>query len=322
MPLPADAHLPDETGRIVTDPERFCTGHALAAGEPLAGWGAHQARNILIRWPKGRWEHSLRIAAGMPDELIAAINAAVEARWRINLIDRKSDQNTCVLLYPQALQFTVEPSDLPALIRAIIDEGDLTSFASQPTTRKTILVCTHGKHDACCAKWGFAAYKAIAEKAADHEGVFDVWEATHLGGCRFAGGALVLPAGRKYGRLVPADAMPLLQAEAQNLPYLPAFRGSSMREAPAQVAEIAALKHLPPGTLCHHVVEIAGSSPERTYRVETSQGNLLVRCDPGEISSYGACSDLKAKKPLKPKTIWTGHVLSIVPISKTESTSI
>ncbi|MEO0917745.1 MAG: hypothetical protein AAFY31_12310, partial [Pseudomonadota bacterium] len=126
MPLSPNAHLPDANGRIEADPARFCTGHALAAGERLTGWGAHQARNILIRWPKGRWEHSLRIAAGMPDDLVAAINAAVEAGWRVNLIDRKSDSQTCILLYPQALRFDLAPADMPDLIQAITKDADLT----------------------------------------------------------------------------------------------------------------------------------------------------------------------------------------------------
>ncbi|MDX8354782.1 sucrase ferredoxin [Cognatiyoonia sp. IB215182] len=308
MPLPPDAHLPDDTGRIIADPARFCTGHTLAAGEPLAGTGAHQAHNILIQWPKGRWEHSLRIAAQMPDDLVAAIDAAVEAGWRVNLIDRKPDPGGCIIVFPQAFRCDLPLQDYPALIQAIAKGQDLSSFAPSPVKPSSIFVCTHGKHDACCAKWGFAAYKALCVAAPAHGDHFDIWEITHLGGCRHAGGALVLPAGRKYGRLVPADAAPLLAAEVRDLPYLPAFRGTNHLLAPAQVAEIIALSQLPSWTRCTAVDEHT-SSADRIFTVHTSAGKLLVRCWEEKVQSYGACADLTAQKPIPSRSIWRGTLI-------------
>jgi hypothetical protein len=58
------------------------------------------------------------------------------------------------------------------------------------------LVCTHGRHDACCALRGRPLAQALHHARPDR-----VWETTHLGGDRFAANLLVLPTGELYGRV-------------------------------------------------------------------------------------------------------------------------
>jgi hypothetical protein len=62
------------------------------------------------------------------------------------------------------------------------------------------LVCTHGRHDPCCGQRGRPLVASLAARRPDR-----VWQASHLGGCRFAPTVLVLPYGVMYGR-VPASA--------------------------------------------------------------------------------------------------------------------
>ena len=57
-------------------------------------------------------------------------------------------------------------------------------------------VCTHGRHDTCCAERGRPVAAALA---AAHPEL--TWEVSHIGGDRFAANALVLPHGLYYGRL-------------------------------------------------------------------------------------------------------------------------
>jgi len=290
---------------------RFCSEHSLAVGEPLAGWGAHAARNVLIRWPKGRWRHSLRLAGGMDPALEAAIERVVAAGWRVNLIDRKGDEDSeaRVFVFPQAVALDVPPDDLPGFLDALARDGFVPgSLPTRPVETPLILCCTHGRHDACCAKWGFAAYKALAAEAG-RRGDFDVWEVTHLGGCRLSAGVLVLPALRKYGRLRPADAAPLLAAEAQGRPYLPRYRGAAHLDPPAQVAEVAGLQHLAEIGL-HGTAGVTKEAPNR-YAVRVSGGTALMQTVPEEVRSYGACADLKAAEPLESKTVWRARLLSL-----------
>lgn len=63
------------------------------------------------------------------------------------------------------------------------------------------LVCTNGKHDACCAVRGRHVAAALAAARPGR-----VWECTHLGGDRFAANVLVLPIGHLYGRVLPFAA--------------------------------------------------------------------------------------------------------------------
>lgn len=100
-------------------------------------------------------------------------------------------------------------------------------------------VCTHGKHDACCAEQGRPV--AAAMRAA---GVPDAWEVSHIGGDRFAGNMLVLPWGFYYGGLEPENVLRVAQAHQNDRVDLDAMRGRSAYPMPVQYAEIALRRHL------------------------------------------------------------------------------
>ena len=53
-----------------------------------------------------------------------------------------------------------------------------------------LLVCTHGRREVCCAKYG----RPVAQALAARYGPL-VWETTHVGGDRFAANLVVLPSG-------------------------------------------------------------------------------------------------------------------------------
>jgi hypothetical protein len=67
---------------------------------------------------------------------------------------------------------------------------------------RDILVCTHGSHDKCCAKYGIPFYRqAIATVTSLGLENVRIWQSSHFGGHRFAPTALDFPSGRCYGRL-------------------------------------------------------------------------------------------------------------------------
>jgi hypothetical protein len=70
--------------------------------------------------------------------------------------------------------------------------------------QQVILVCTHGRHDVCCALAGRPVAAALASGAPQG---WDVWETSHLGGERFAANVLLLPGGDLFGRLDPPGAL-------------------------------------------------------------------------------------------------------------------
>ena len=102
--------------------------------------------------------------------------------------------------------------------------------AGPPST--LYLVCTHGRHDACCALRG----RAVAAKLAAHR-PSQVWECSHVGGDRFAPNVLVLPHGLTYGRVEPARALDLVAAQERGEVVVDLLRGRSVFRPPVQAAQ-------------------------------------------------------------------------------------
>lgn len=101
-------------------------------------------------------------------------------------------------------------------------------------------VCTHGRHDACCAERGRPVALALA--ASRHAEA--TWECSHIGGDRFAGNLLVLPRGHYYGRVDPASAIEVADAVADGRLALDHLRGRSDVAMPVQAAEIDVRRRL------------------------------------------------------------------------------
>ncbi|KUH85451.1 MULTISPECIES: sucrase ferredoxin [unclassified Mycobacterium] len=76
----------------------------------------------------------------------------------------------------------------------------------QLSTDPLIAICSHGKHDQCCAVRGRSACSAITAEFPEF-----TWECSHLGGDRFAATMLVLPEGLCYGRVDSTDSAGLVR---------------------------------------------------------------------------------------------------------------
>lgn len=95
-----------------------------------------------------------------------------------------------------------------------------------------LLVCAHGRHNACCARTGAPLARSLA-------GRFDrlVWETTHVGGDRFAANLVCLPHGIYYGDLGETQAVAAIDAYLRGEVVLDRLRGRAGRPEPAQAAE-------------------------------------------------------------------------------------
>ncbi|MGZ5398456.1 MAG: sucrase ferredoxin [Nocardioides sp.] len=100
-------------------------------------------------------------------------------------------------------------------------------------------VCTHGRHDTCCAERGRPVATALA--AAHPE---ETWQVSHIGGDRFAGNLLVLPHGLYYGRVDAAAGITVAGAHLSGHLDLDHLRGRSGWAMPVQAAEIALRRQL------------------------------------------------------------------------------
>lgn len=140
--------------------------------------------------------------------------------------------------------------DVPQVFAAM-RRGE-TPQVGEPVERPVVLVCTHGKRDRCCAKWGQPVYDALCKRED-----IELWQTSHLGGHRFAATLLCLPQGICYGWLEPEDANPLVDAHLRGELYrLERLRGRTALSGPGQAAE-------------HFVREATGNQVLDSVRVES-----------------------------------------------------
>ena len=109
------------------------------------------------------------------------------------------------------------------------------SGLGSPLEHPLLLVCTHGKRDRCCARYGRPLYDELREQT-DPDWV---WQSTHVGGDRFAGNLVCLPEGLYFGRVRRADVWSLVDDYLAGRVYLDLFRGRSCYSCPVQSAERA-----------------------------------------------------------------------------------
>jgi Sucrase/ferredoxin-like len=118
-------------------------------------------------------------------------------------------------------------------------ELPLDGSAGEPTQQLTYLVCTHSRHDACCALRGRNVAMALYENRPD-----SVWECSHVGGERFAANVLVLPTGLLYGRVLPFAAAEFVAAAEAGEVVGALLRGRVGLPPAAQAALAFAYEHL------------------------------------------------------------------------------
>jgi hypothetical protein len=123
-------------------------------------------------------------------------------------------------------------ADDDALTASPLPAGEAAPPDWEPFDGPLLLVCTHGKHDRCCALRGRPVAEALAGRYPER-----TWECSHVGGDRFAANLVVLPEGYYLGRLEAAEAADVVATvRAGRLP-LRHLRGRSSMPLPVQAAQ-------------------------------------------------------------------------------------
>ena len=113
------------------------------------------------------------------------------------------------------------------------------SLGLTPHSEPVLAVCTHGRHDKCCAERGRPVAAGLAKAFPDQ-----TWEASHIGGDRFAANLLVLPHGLYFGRLEADTARGVARLLAAGELDLDHLRGRSGLATPLQAAEAALRRYV------------------------------------------------------------------------------
>ncbi|MFN8170215.1 MAG: sucrase ferredoxin, partial [Candidatus Nanopelagicales bacterium] len=188
-------------------PQPRCAVAALERGDPMLGT-ALPARRFLLVEDAGPWGPAAHPTGSLPVEAAHHVEHLAHELGARLLLVRRPGRGASTGERRFALA-DVETGEIrwgrvpSAGALAGIDPLRGTTVSDEPA----YLVCTHGRHDTCCALEGRPLARELALRSPDN-----VWECSHLGGDRFAANLLVLPTGLVYGRATPADVAELVEA--------------------------------------------------------------------------------------------------------------
>ncbi|HEY4224772.1 MAG TPA: sucrase ferredoxin [Pseudolysinimonas sp.] len=234
------------TGILPSSGWRPCSDRSAERGDPLAGTGSFGERWFLAEID-GSWGHHAfldsRLDPDLADRLVRRIETAGMRPLAIRRINRRADARRAQTSWRWAIVDT-RPGhestrwgvvDDPALLLEIPLDGTAGEASADPV----ICVCTHARHDQCCAVKGRPVATALADAFAEL-----TWECSHLGGDRFAATMVIFPAGLYYGRVSPEDAPGLVDRYRAGEVDPRYFRGRSSSPNVVQAAEAAASAEL------------------------------------------------------------------------------
>jgi hypothetical protein len=280
----------------------FCTDHAIAEGEPLAGTGILAERHLFIRWPKGNWRRPRFESVGLSDDLLGAMKAATGNGRYVGMVDTGNGQPLELLSFPDMT--SIMPRDQAHAAELVAQWRDGLPLGGTNLPRRVILCCTDAKTDACCARYGFPVFKALAAAAPAFD--LDVLQCTHIGGCHFAPSVIVMPERQRYGRLTPASVPEFLAAIARDDIYLPGYKGNAKLSELEQSAEAAARSWAvgrgPVDQIEVAAVEMLGEDAA-TIEVRLDAETLTINAQRQLFPVYGNCRDMDGAAPIKPRWV-------------------
>ena len=203
----------------------FCSEQSRARTEPMFGTAPLVRTWLLLEYP-GIWRpEALEDSTLAPPIKQQLANTRETEPFHRQLFIRqthkRSDTTRCFVVKSSESDPAITRVDVPTCDGPItgVDHA-LNHPDAQPVTDPMFLVCTHGNHDKCCAKFGLPVYHAVRSAAREQ-----AWQCSHIGGDRFAGNVLCFPHGIYYGHVAPGDVAGLMDAYRRGEIVLKHYRG-------------------------------------------------------------------------------------------------
>ncbi|HZI17995.1 MAG TPA: sucrase ferredoxin [Pyrinomonadaceae bacterium] len=219
----------------------FCSELSRRAGERVYGTASTGAVWLLVEYPfpwgsKALEESNLtpaikaRVAAllkGVPGSRLLFVKRGAYCAEKVSAFAvRCRDRD------PFAVRFDLEDyRDLPDLDLPAVAAGRVPA-GGRRLTEPLFLVCTHGKRDKCCAKYGNALYKHLSESYGE-----SVWQSSHVGGDRFAANLVCFPHGVFYAHTTDEDGTRAVEEYRAGRLVLDKYRGRACYPQHVQAAE-------------------------------------------------------------------------------------
>lgn len=218
-----------------------CAEAAEERDEPLFATASFVRRWLLIEQP-GPWGSNSLTESLIPEQRAADLRRRARAAGiRIVLIRRgarsESAKRQCYFVRtderrPELSHLTIDSFD--DLMDVDLEPfGNGGSVEGATAWREPLfLVCTHGRHDACCSIRG----NQVSRRACAEPGM-DAWECSHIGGDRFAANLVCFPHGIYYGRVAPDEVVSLMHDYSNGTISLDHYRGRCCYRFAVQAAE-------------------------------------------------------------------------------------
>ncbi|MEY2847565.1 MAG: hypothetical protein RI885_230 [Actinomycetota bacterium] len=223
-----------------------CSDRSAERDDPLAGTGGYGSRWLLVEID-GAWGTHAFLQSRMDPDVAARLVRRVEGAgmrplairrtgrraderrsqswWRWAVVDSRPGHES---VHWDVVRDPAELLDVPL-------DGSVGVASDEPV----ICVCTHARHDQCCAVKGRPVVGALA---AAHPKL--TWECSHLGGDRFAATMIVFPEGLYYGRVPAGDTAAVVESYRTGEIDTRYFRGRSSLSNVAQAAQSFARESL------------------------------------------------------------------------------
>lgn len=236
---------------------KACSVAAREAGDPQVGTAPPARRWLLVEHP-GPWGRAGYAGSGLPPPVVHGLHRWAEAtsgrvvlvrrpgragqrrgaRRRWFVVDSRFDHVATV-----TGTFTDEHELLDLIGSTDADTGGAGCIrpvtAGHDVSEPLVLVCTHGRHDTCCAVRGRPIAALLSEDHPDR-----VWECSHIGGCRFAPALVLLPHGFVLGSIPESAAGRVVTGYHAGVIDTRWLRGRSSLAPIEQAAQHAARSYL------------------------------------------------------------------------------
>ncbi|HEV2704367.1 MAG TPA: sucrase ferredoxin [Pyrinomonadaceae bacterium] len=152
------------------------------------------------------------------------------------------------------------------------------------------LVCTHGRRDKCCAKFGYALYKTLRERVGA-----SIWQSSHVGGDRFAANLISFPHGHFHAHVSDEMGGRIVEEYAHGRLVVEGYRGRACYGAGVQAAEFfirreSGLDGVDEFSLLHREQEADGGLRVRFLaRTDGRLHEATVSCGESPFSNYITC---------------------------------
>lgn len=277
----------------------FCSDDSWQVGEDVIGSATNYQTYILVECPLP-WTSEAFNSKWVPQNLKILVEEVKRAKLPIRFLLIANDVShkvnyTTLLIYQKKeglskgyhkQEFKLENIEKVAAVVQKLLCGISSNSEIETTTIKDILVCTHGSHDKCCARYGAPFYFQVTANNADL--CLDnvrIWKSSHFGGHRFAPTVIDLPEGRYYGRLDKDSFRSILTRTGDIGCLNKVYRGWGILPAALQILERELI-------LCNGWdwlnYKVAGKILEQSLDNNTILGELSFEQPSGSLYTYQA----------------------------------